>query len=83
MVLLGVRCGPGLIVASLLFALIHALNTFDYLGGRYDFAWRWMIANFFVGLFLGMMREGAGSVLPGAIVHGLDDVVGRVPGMLP
>jgi hypothetical protein len=27
--------------------------------------------------------EGTGSVLPGAIVHGLGDVLGRIPSLLP
>jgi hypothetical protein len=27
-----------------------------------------------------MMREGPGSVFPGAIAHGLSDVLGRIPG---
>ena len=70
-------------VSSLLFGLIHALNTVDYFNDRYDFAWLWLIAAFFSGLFFGVMRERTGSILPGAIVHGLEDVLGRVPSLLP
>lgn len=81
--LLGVRFGPGLLVSSLLFGLIHALNTVDYFGGRYDFAWLWLVVNFFCGLFFGVLRERTGSVLPGAIVHGLDDVLAQIPSQLP
>lgn len=36
---LGCVVGPGLIMSSLLFGLIHALNTVDYFGGRWDFGW--------------------------------------------
>jgi membrane protease YdiL (CAAX protease family) len=80
---LGLEFGPGLIVASLLFGFIHALNTVDYFTGRLDFAWLWCVTNFFTGLFLGCLREKTGSILPGAIVHGLGDVLALVPGLLP
>jgi membrane protease YdiL (CAAX protease family) len=75
--------GVGLLVSSLLFGFIHALNTVDYFAGRFDFAWLWMLVNFFSGLFFGVLREKTGSILPGAIVHGLEDVLGSVPSLLP
>lgn len=78
----GLQFGVGLIVSSLLFGFIHALNTVDYFNGRFEFARLWMMTNFFTGLFLGCLREGTGSVLPGAIIHGLDDVLAEVPGLL-
>jgi membrane protease YdiL (CAAX protease family) len=81
--LLGVQFGAGLIVSSLLFGFIHALNTVDYFRGRFDFAWLWMVASFCSGLFYGVMRERTGSVLAGAVVHGLEDVLGRIPSLLP
>ena len=81
--LLGVRFGPGLIISSFLFGLVHALNTVNYFVGRYDFAWLWLIAGFFSGLFFGVLREKTGSVLAGAVVHGLEDVLGRLPALLP
>jgi membrane protease YdiL (CAAX protease family) len=81
--LLGVRFGLGLSVSSALFGWIHALNTVDYFSGRYDFAWLWLIVNCCSGLFFGVLREKRGSVVPGAIVHGLEDVLGRVPTLLP
>jgi membrane protease YdiL (CAAX protease family) len=81
--LLGVQFGVGLIVSSLLFGFIHALNTVDYFSGEYDFAWLWMVVNFCSGLFYGVMRERTGSILAGAVVHGLEDVLGRIPPLLP
>lgn len=81
--LLRVRFGPGLIVASLLFGFIHALNTVDYFAGRFHFAWLWMLVNSFAGLFLGVLRERSGSIFPGAIIHGLGDVFGSIPALLP
>ncbi len=80
---LGVEFGLGLIVSSLMFGLIHVLNTVDYFSGRFDFSWSWGIANFCAGLFFGCMREKTGSILPGAIAHGLEDVLQEIPGLLP
>jgi len=76
--LLRVQFGPGLIVSSVLFGFIHALNPVDYFAGKFDFAWLWMIDSFCAGLFFGVLREKTGSVLPGAVVHGLEDVFGRI-----
>ncbi len=80
--LLGVRFGFGLFVSSLLFGLIHALNTVDYFGGPCDFGWLALVAAFFSGLFFGVLRERTGSVLAGVVVHGLEDVLGRIPSLL-
>jgi membrane protease YdiL (CAAX protease family) len=79
---LGLQFGAGLIVSSLLFGFIHALNTVDYFSGRFEFAWLWWGTNFFAGLFFGCLRERTGGVLPGAITHGVQDVLAEVPGLL-
>ena len=42
---LGLQFGVGLIVSSLLFGFIHALNTVDYFSGRFEFAWLWWCMN--------------------------------------
>ncbi|HWX22061.1 MAG TPA: CPBP family intramembrane glutamic endopeptidase [Candidatus Binatia bacterium] len=81
--LLGVEFGPGLLISSLLFGLVHALNTVDYFGGRFDFGWSYGLQNVFTGLFFGCIRARTGSVLPGAIVHGLQDAFARIPSLLP
>jgi membrane protease YdiL (CAAX protease family) len=73
----------GLMISSLLFGFIHALNTVDYFAGRFDFAWRWMLTNFASGLFFGVLREKTRSILPGAIIHGLSDVLAQIPTLLP
>jgi membrane protease YdiL (CAAX protease family) len=73
----------GLMVSSLLFGFIHALNTVDYFAGRFDFAWRWMLTNFASGLFFGLLRDKTRSILPGAIIHGLSDVLAQIPTLLP
>ena len=81
--LLGFEFGVGLLVSSLAFGLIHALNTVDYFGGRFDFGWGYGAQNFFTGLFFGCVRARTGSVLPGAIMHGLEDAFARIPNLLP
>jgi len=81
--LLGFEFGMGLLVSSLLFGLIHALNTVDYFGGHFDFGWWYGVQNIFTGLFFGCVRARTGSVLPGAILHGLEDAFARIPNLLP
>lgn len=48
----GVPCGPGLIIASLLFGLLHAFNTYDPAAGEYTLAWGWALFATCGGLFL-------------------------------
>jgi membrane protease YdiL (CAAX protease family) len=78
----GIAFGPGLIVSALLFGLIHALNTVDYFEGRWTFAWLWVAPNVVTGLFVGWLRQARQSIYPGAIVHGVSDVLGRIPGLM-
>lgn len=80
--LLGLEFGPGLLVSSLLFGLVHVLNTVDYFHGRFVFGWWFGVSTFFGGLFFGCMRAKTGSVLPGAIVHGTLDVFSGVASLL-
>jgi membrane protease YdiL (CAAX protease family) len=80
---LGVDFGLGLLVSSLFFGLIHVLNTVDYFSGRFDFSWWWGLMNVGAGLFFGCMREKTGSILPGAVAHGLSDVLQEIPSLLP
>jgi CAAX protease family protein len=79
---LGFEFGMGLLVSSLLFGLIHALNTVDYFHGKFDFGWRMGLQSIAVGLFYGLIRTRTGSVLPGAIEHGLSDVLVCIPQVL-
>lgn len=79
-VLWGLRFGVGLIVSSLLFGLVHALNTVDYFNGQYHFNWSSAVFNCFAGLVYAVMREKTASIFPGVIAHGISDVLTRVPG---
>lgn len=75
--LMGVPFGPGLLVSSALFALSHALNTFNPFVGRLELAWGWALFTFFGGIFFGLVREKTGSVVAPGVAHGLPDAVGE------
>jgi uncharacterized protein len=75
---LGVQFGCGVIISSLLFGIIHALNSFDYFEGRYEFSWQQGVATFFAGLFFGLLREKTGSIVAGGVAHGLTDTTAHV-----
>ena len=76
----GVQCGPGLLIASLLFGLLHAFNTYDPAAGQYHLAWGWALWTVFSGLLFGLIREKTGSLLACGIAHGLPDAVGEAAG---
>jgi len=78
----GLDFGLGLFVSSLLFGFLHALNSVDYFQGHYDFAWWYGVQSCFMGLFYGCLREKTGSVLAGAVAHGVTDVWAGVPGLI-
>jgi uncharacterized protein len=75
---LGLQFGVGLLVSSLLFGFIHALNTVDYFHGRFDFGWSYGLEAFAEGTLYGGIRAKTGSLLPGAITHGLLDIFARI-----
>ncbi len=73
----GVQCGPGLVIAALLFGLLHAFNTYNPAAGQYTLAWGWALFTVFGGLFFGLIREKTGSLLGCGVAHGLPDAVGE------
>jgi membrane protease YdiL (CAAX protease family) len=79
----GFEFGLGLLVSSLLFGLIHALNTVDYFHGRWDFGWSMGAQSVIVGLFYGLLRAKTQSVLPGAVIHGLSDIFAFAASLRP
>jgi membrane protease YdiL (CAAX protease family) len=78
-----VQFGAGLIITSLLFGFLHALNSVDYFSGRFSFGWGYCVATFFVGLFFGLIRESTGSVWAGITTHGILDLMARLAILLP
>ncbi len=75
--LFGIQFGAGLIIASLLFGLWHAFNTYDPAVGVSSFAWGWALWTFVAGLFFGVIREKTGTLVAPGIAHGLPDAVGE------
>ena len=74
---MSVSFGPGLIVASLLFGLSHALNTYNPSMGQYDLSWWWAVWTVVGGVFFGLVREKAGSIVAPGLAHGVLDAVGE------
>ena len=70
--------GPGLIIASAFFGLVHVLNTVDYFLGVYRFAWQAGLTTL-ATFFYGFLRERTGNVLAPAIVHFFIDLTVRLP----
>jgi len=75
--LFGIQFGAGLIIASLLFGLQHALNTYKPAVGFSSLAWGWALSTFVGGLMFGAIREKTGTLLAPGIAHGLPDAVGE------
>jgi len=75
--LFGIQFGPGLIIASLLFGLLHAFNTYDPALGLSSLSWGWALWTSAAGLFFGVIREKTGTLLAPGIAHGLPDAVGE------
>jgi membrane protease YdiL (CAAX protease family) len=75
--IMGIRFGPGLVVSSILFGLVHAFNTFNPLLGQYELAWPWALFTLAGGFFFGLLREKTDDVLACTIAHGGLDAVGE------
>jgi CAAX protease family protein len=75
--LFGIQFGIGLVIASLLFGLLHVFNTYDPAIGFSSLAWGALWGNFLAGLFFGVMREKTGTLLAPGIAHGLPDALGE------
>jgi uncharacterized protein len=75
--LFGVQFGIGLLIASLLFGLLHVFNGFDPAIGWSSLAWWMLWDNVLAGLFLGVIREKTGTLFAPGIAHGLPDAVGE------
>ncbi len=79
--LLGVRWGPGLLIAAGFFGLVHGLNTYDCFTGEGRFAW-WWAAYAGASLSGAFLRERTGSIVAPAILHAFVDIAAFLPRML-
>jgi membrane protease YdiL (CAAX protease family) len=75
--LFGIQFGAGLVIASLLFGLLHVTDSYDPALGLSSLAWDLLVDNFLAGLFLGVIYEKTGTLLASGIAHGLPDAVGE------
>ena len=75
--LFGIQFGTGLIIASLLFGLLHVFDSYDPALGSSSLAWGALWGNLLAGLFFGVIREKSGTILAPAIAHSLPDAVGE------
>lgn len=73
----GIQFGAGLIIASLLFGLLHAFNSYDPTVGFASLGWGSAIGSAIAGLFLGIIRERTGTLVAPGIAHGLPDALGE------
>lgn len=80
--LFGIQFGAGLIIASLLFGLLHAFNTYDPAVGFASLTWGSALASAMAGLMFGVIREKTGTLLASGIAHGLPDAVGEALGKI-
>jgi len=73
--LLGANWGWGLVIATLLFGLMHAFNGFNPATGQYRLDWAWAAGATVAGFVFAWLRERTGSVIPGSLMHGLPQAV--------
>jgi membrane protease YdiL (CAAX protease family) len=78
----GVSFGPGLLISSALFGVLHLFNPFNPFTGSFDLAVWWAITSSFSGLLFGFLREKTGTVLSTSLAHGLIDLGQVVPLLL-
>lgn len=71
--------GPGLLITSALFAVLHVLNPFNPLVGKFELDPLWGLSSFFLGLLFGFVREKTGTVLSASVGHGLLDLEQVIP----
>lgn len=72
--LFGVQFGMGLILSTLLFGFVHALNSYDYFSGNGQLAWGAVIAA--LAMPYGFLRERTGGVWAPFVLHGLYNCAG-------
>ena len=71
----GVRFGWGLFISALMFGFMHVINGVNLFTGANVWTPWWGVWTIFGGIWKGYLREKAGSVVPGAILHGLPQAI--------
>ncbi|MCA9256216.1 MAG: CPBP family intramembrane metalloprotease [Phycisphaerales bacterium] len=75
--LFGISFGPGLVIAAILFGVIHGLNDYDYFqaGGRFN--WRWGLTSG-TTIAYGLLREKTQSVVAPMMLHAFVNFAARL-----
>jgi uncharacterized protein len=66
----GISWGWGILMASILFGLMHVINTGSLIVGDWQPEPWWGLWTFFAGFVSGFVRQKTGSVVAPAILHG-------------
>lgn len=74
----GVAFGWGTLITALLFGLTHVGILRWLLGSSTEVTWAWGAWTVCSGLVFGFVRERSGSILPGALLHGLPQAIATV-----
>lgn len=74
----GVAFGWGTLITALLFGLTHVGILRWILSSSTEITWAWGAWTVFSGLVFGFVRERSGSILPGALLHGLPQAIATV-----
>jgi membrane protease YdiL (CAAX protease family) len=70
--ILGASLGPGLVISSLLFGLIHVFNPTRPYDGHWQLSWSWgAVTALIAGPLYGYLRELTGSIWTATVIHGL------------
>lgn len=77
--LMGADFGPGLLITSALFGVVHALNPFNPIAGKYGLDVLWGVVSTFIGFLFGFVREKTGNVLSPSLAHGLVNLGQVIP----
>ena len=76
----GVSWGWGLVIASIIFGLMHVINIGSLINGNWQLEPWWGLWTFFGGLVNGFVREKTGSIVAPAILHGLPQAISTALG---
>lgn len=71
----GVRWGWGVLLAAAIFGAVHVLNGWDMHTGEFTPLWWWGVWTAAGALVYAYVREKTGSVLAGAVLHGLPHAI--------
>lgn len=71
----GVNWGWGIVIASVLFGLMHVLNLAGVVSGNWHLEWWYGVWTFCAGLVFGFVREKTGSIVAPTILHGLPQAI--------